>query len=195
MKKSPKNSENAKKKTLRSDKQIGNQNTEENLLNDEMIDEELLEEDFLDDDFENDPLLKEAAMLLGKPNPEELQPKKKQIQVRSPNKTQNLTEPRLKKESKSHRKTTKTVRKPVVNKTTMTEFAKILIEKEQIYEEIGFDTILRKLPASWAFTRETIIDLLEAFIQNQMIKSFRMKMTTNSLKFYSLEAKYDKKKE
>lgn len=76
--------------------------------------------------------------------------------------------------------------KPIINKETMTAFAQYLLKIEKIYEEIGFNTLLRKIPKAWHFNEDTIIDIMEVLIENHTIKTFDMKMTATSIKFYPL---------
>ncbi len=149
--------------------------------------EDLDEELFLDD-LEDDPLLQEAASILGMPP----QKKKSTPKNNTKNQAQETVTQQEKKENSSHGDLKSAVKeKPVINKETMTAFAQYLIKIEKIYEEISFHTILRKIPKQWHFAEEAIIDILEVLIENHTIPTFDMKMTTHSVKFYPVGSKQD----
>ena len=164
-------------------KPVKNANPDEML--DDDLNEDLMNDDLLMDDLENDPLLQEAASLLGVPAENKVQ--EKPVREKPTKKTRQIE----KKSSIATKLPTKTGTKPVINKKTMTEFANALIKYENLYEEIGFHTILRKLPKDWNYTEDVIIDLLEVLIEKHTIHTFDMKMTANSLKFYPLGTMQD----
>jgi hypothetical protein len=61
-------------------------------------------------------------------------------------------------------------------------FTYFLLEKTKYYEEISFDTILRKIPPEWSITNEsTIIDMIELILAHGLVTG---RMTATSLKFY-----------
>ena len=146
---------------------------DENLNPDDIPDDILLNEDL------DDPLLDEMdAILHGKeykpkPKPEMKEKKDKQYNNQTESKP-NI--PNLSKNSK-------------ITKQIEKEFTIFLLKKSKSYEEISFKTILRKIPKVWQFTEPILIDTIENIIENKGISSFNMKMTADSLKFYSLKKK------
>lgn len=170
----------------------------------DLLNDDLLDDDLLSDDLDNDPLLKEAASLLGVPIEKSVKQTEAKSKVNKQIKpTLKITKDNMKQgnspaieESTELEKLPikKSKLKPVINKKTMTEFAQYLIKSEKIYEEISFQTILRKIPKDWNYDEEILIDVLEVLIEKHTIPSFDMKMTRNSLKFYPLGSKHDIKK-
>ena len=145
----------------------------ENLIIDDIPDDILLNEDL------DDPLLDEMdAILHGK----EYKPKPKpELKKNLGNYSKNQTEP--KPNIPNIPKNTK------ITKQIVKEFTIFLLKKSKSYEEISFKTILRKIPEEWHFTELILIDTIENIIENKGISSFNMKMTSNSLKFYSIKKK------
>ena len=141
---------------------------------DDISDDELLNEDL------DDPLMAEAEALMGFDKPT---PKKKKI----------VTSKKTQKEKKTEKTDPKISKGAVINKQTMKEFTVFILKKAKIYEEIAFETILRKIPLSWNFTEPILIDILEAIIESNTVTAIRMKMTASSLKFYSSTHPKDKK--
>ena len=140
------------------------QESDEDLLED-ISDDILLNEDL------DDPLLAEAEALLGVATPS-----------RKPKKA--ITPKPAQKKGKASPVEKKSTKKAVINKQTMKEFTVFILKKAKIYEEIGFETILRKLPPAWNFSEPILIDILEAIIESNTITAIRLKMTATSLKFY-----------
>ena len=148
----------------------------------EVTDEALLEDisdDILLNEDLDDPLLAEAEALLGiaKPTPKKISQKPKKV-------------PEKAKLPQNHEKSGS---KAIINKQTMKEFTVFILKKAKVYEEISFETILRKLPPSWNFTEPILIDVLEALIESKTITAIKMKMTALSLKFYAATNVKDKK--
>ncbi|QEE14699.1 hypothetical protein DSAG12_00513 [Promethearchaeum syntrophicum] len=73
------------------------------------------------------------------------------------------------------------------------EFTIFLLKKSKSFEEMSFQTILRKIPKEWQFTELILIDTIESIIEKKGITSFNMKMTANSLKFYPIKKKKNNK--
>ncbi|UYP46201.1 hypothetical protein NEF87_002486 [Candidatus Lokiarchaeum ossiferum] len=149
----------------------------------DMMDDELLDDipdDILLNEDLDDPLLAEAEALLGIAKPGS-KPKK------------NLTPKKTEEDKKSIQTEPKILKKAVISKQTMKEFTIFILKKAKIYEEIAFETILRKLNPAWNFTEPVLIDVLEAIIESNTVTAIKMKMTANSLKFYSATHPKDKK--
>ena len=161
-------------------KNIKNENIEkelahedENLINDDISDDILLNEDL------EDPLLDEMdAILHGK----EYKPRPK------PGKKQNLVN-YSKKQEELKSNSTNIPNNLKISKQIVKEFTIFLLKKSKSYEEMSFQTILRKIPKEWQFTEPILIDTIENIIENKGITSFNMKMTAGSLKFYSIKKK------
>ena len=153
------------------EKELAHVDEESNI--DDIPDDILLNEDL------DDPLLDEMdAILHGK----EYKPKPK-------------PEPKQKLDKNSKNQTEIKPNIPNIPKNTkitiqiLKEFTIFLLKKSKSYEEISFQTILRKIPKEWQFTELILIDAIENLIENKGISSFNMKMTANSLKFYSTKKK------
>ncbi len=76
-----------------------------------------------------------------------------------------------------------------ISKQILKEFTIFLLKKSKSYEEISFQTILRKIPNEWQFTDQILIDTIENIIESKSVSSFNMKMTATSLKFYPIKKK------
>ena len=76
-----------------------------------------------------------------------------------------------------------------ISKQNIKEFTIFLLKKSKSYEEISFQTILRKIPKEWQFTEPILIDAIENIVESKSISSFNMKMTATSLKFYPIKKK------
>ena len=76
-----------------------------------------------------------------------------------------------------------------ISKQILKEFTIFLLKKSKSYEEISFQTILRKIPKEWQLTESILIDAIENIIESKGISSFNMKMTASSLKFYPIKKK------
>jgi len=74
-----------------------------------------------------------------------------------------------------------------ITKQILKEFTIFLLKKSKSYEEISFQTILRKIPKEWQFSEPVLIDAIENIIENKGISSFNMKMTASCLKFYPVK--------
>jgi len=149
------------------------EHVDENLVIDDISDDILLNEDL------DDPLLDEMdAILHGKDYKPKPKPEPKQkIDKNSKNQTDSKPNiPNIPKNTK-------------ITKQILKEFTIFLLKKSKSYEEISFQTILRKIPKEWLFTELVLIDTIENIIENKGISSFNMKMTANSLKFYSTKKK------
>ena len=146
---------------------------DENSIIDDIPDDILLNEDL------DDPLLDEMdAILHG--NEYKQRPKSEQKQ----NFDNNLKNQTDSKSNKTyHPKNTK------ITKQIEKEFTIFLLKKSKSYEEMSFQTILRKIPKEWQFTELVLIDTIESIIENKGITSFNMKMTASSLKFYPIKKK------
>lgn len=146
---------------------------DENLNIDDIPDDILLNEEL------DDPLLDEMdAILHGKdyktkPKPELMQ----KIDINSKNQID--SKPNILNLPKNTK----------ITKQILKEFTIFLLKKSQSYEEISFQTILRKIPKKWQFSELILIDTIENIIENKGISSFNMKMTANSLKFYPVKKK------
>ena len=77
----------------------------------------------------------------------------------------------------------------IITKQIEKEFTIFLLKKSKSYEEISFQTILRKIPKEWHFNEAILIDAIEKIIENKGISSFNLKMTANSLKLYPIKKK------
>ena len=149
------------------------EHVDENLINDDISDDILLNEDL------DDPLLDEMdAILHGKDYKPKPKPELKQ-NIDNNSKNQTDSKPNIPNLPKN----------PKVTKQILKEFTIFLLKKSKSYEEISFQTILRKIPKEWLFTELILIDTIENIIENKGISSFNMKMTANSLKFYSTKKK------
>jgi hypothetical protein len=85
------------------------------------------------------------------------------------------------------KKTTQAV-KPIPA-AVIRQFTLFLIEKAKYYEEISFDTILRKIPPAWDIREESVlIDLIEKILEHGLLQG---KITAHSLKFIG-DSKIDK---
>jgi len=149
------------------------EHVDENLIIDDISDDILLNEDL------DDPLLDEMdAILHGKDYKPKPKPELKQkFDKNSKNQTDSKPNiPNIPKNTK-------------ITKQILKEFTIFLLKKSKSYEEISFQTILRKIPKEWLFTELVLIDTIENIIENKGISSFNMKMTANSLKFYSTKKK------
>ena len=146
---------------------------DENLIIDDIPDDILLNEDL------DDPLLDEMdAILHGKEYKQKPKSEKKEkLDSSSKNQT----------EFKS--KLTNNPNNIKITKQIVKEFTIFLLKKSKSYEEMSFQTILRKIPNEWQFTEPVLIDTIENIIENKGITSFNMKMTADSLKFYSIKKK------
>lgn len=149
------------------------EHVDENSIIDDIPDDILLNEDL------DDPLLDEMdAILHGKIYKPKPQPELKQkIDENSKNQaSSNVIIPSPPENTK-------------ITKQILKEFTIFLLKKSKSYEEISFQTILRKIPPEWHFTEPILIDAIENIIENKSISSFNMKMTANSLKFYPIKKK------
>ncbi len=149
------------------------EHVDENLIIDDISDDILLNEDL------DDPLLDEMdAILHGKEYKPKPKPEPKQ---------------KIDKNSKNQAEIKPIIpnipRNTKITKQILKEFTIFLLKKSKSYEEISFQTILRKIPKEWQFTELKLIDTIENIIENKGISSFNMKMTANSLKFYSIKKK------
>ncbi len=139
-------------------------------ISDDISDDILLNEDL------DDPLFAEAEALLG-PIPGL---KKKSIEKKVI---------KNKKGNSNQKSTSQISLKPQDSAEMIKEFSIFLLKKAKIYEEIGFDTILRKFSSNWNLSKPQLVDVLENIIENKVISSIDLKMTANSLKFYSKRKK------
>ena len=154
-------------------KKLKNGDVDDDSINDDIPDDILLNE-VLDD-----PLLDEMdAILHGKDYKPKPKPKPMQkIDKNSKNQTDSKPNmPNMPKNTK-------------ITKQILKEFTIFLLKKSKSYEEISFQTILRKIPKEWLFTELILIDTIENIIESKGISSFNMKMTANSLKLYSTKKK------
>jgi len=162
-----------KKKFKNEDIEKELEHVDENLIIDDIPDDILLNEDL------DDPLLDEMdAILHGKKYNPKPKLELKQNLNRNPN-NQTDFKPDI-----SH-----IPKKTKISKQILKEFTIFLLKKSKIYEEISFQTLLRKIPKEWQFTESILIDAIENIIDNEGISSFNMKMTANSLKLYSIKKK------
>ena len=146
---------------------------DENLNVDDIPDDILLNEDL------DDPLLDEMdAILHGK----EYKPRPKA--EKKPNLVNNS-----KNQTDSKSNITNIPNSIKIRKQIVKEFTIFLLKKSKSYDEMSFQTILRKIPTEWKFTEPLLIDIIESIIENKGITSFNMKMTASSLKFYSIKKK------
>ena len=146
---------------------------DENLIIDDIPDDILLNEDL------DDPLFDEMdAILHGKKYNSKPKPELKQNLNRNPNNQADF------KQDISH-----IPKKTKISKQILKEFTIFLLKKSKSYEEISFQTLLRKIPKEWQFTESILIDAIENIIENKGISTFNMKMTGNSLKLYSIKNK------
>lgn len=162
-----------KKKLKNGDIEKELEHVDENLINDDISDDILLNEDL------DDPLLDEMdAILHGKKYKPKPKPELKQnLNKNSNNQTDSKSDiSHLPKNSK-------------ISKQILKEFTIFLLKKSKSYEEISFQTMLRKIPKEWQFTEPILIDAIENIIESKGISSFNMKMTANSLKLYSTKKK------
>ncbi|MHA1474976.1 MAG: hypothetical protein ACTSQ5_07290 [Promethearchaeota archaeon] len=149
------------------------EHVDENLVIDDISDDILLNEDL------DDPLLDEMdAILHGKDYKPKPKPEPKQ-KINENSKNQTDSKPKIPNIPKNTK----------ITKQILKEFTIFLLKKSKSYEEISFQTILRKIPKEWQFTERYLIDTIENIIENKGISSFNMKMTANSLKFYSTKKK------
>lgn len=145
-------------------------------VEDEDISEDISDDDLLNEDLE-DPLLDEVDSLLDN------KPKNK-TQESEPKKAPEKSKPEVQSHPKSTGalpKSTGESKKIIISKDVAKEFTIFLLQKQKIYEEIGFDTILRKIPKQWGFSEPILIDLIEILIEKNAING---KMTAHSLKFH-----------
>jgi len=146
---------------------------DEDSIIDDIPDDILLNEDL------DDPLLDEMdAILHGKDYKPKPKPELKQKNDKN-SKNQADSKPNIHNIPKNTK----------ITKQILKEFTIFLLKKSKSYEEISFQTILRKIPKEWQFTELKLIDTIENIIENKGISSFNMKMTSNSLKFYSIKKK------
>jgi len=149
------------------------EHVDENLIIDDISDDILLNEDL------NDPLLDEMdAILHGKDYKPKPKPEIKQ-KIDKDSKNQTDSKPNIPNIPKNTK----------ITKQILKEFTIFLLKKSKSYEEISFQTILRKIPKEWLFTELNLIDTIENIIENKGISSFDMKMTSSSLKFYTIKKK------
>jgi len=149
------------------------EHVDENLIIDDISDDILLNEDL------DDPLLDEMdAILHGKDYKPKPKPEPKQ-KIDKNSKNQTDSKPNISNIPKNSK----------ITKQILKEFSIFLLKKSKSYEEISFQTILRKIPKEWQFTELKLIDTIENIIENKGISSFNMKMTAKSLKFYSTKKK------
>ena len=155
-------------------------------VDDDDIPDEISDEDLLNEDLD-DPLFDEVDSLLDvkpKVKPKEPEPKKlaekakPEVQIQSKNVGSGV-------------KSTGESKKVVISKEVVKELTIFLLQKQKIYEEIGFDTILRKIPKQWGFNEPILIDLLEILIEKDAIGA---KMTAHTLKFFAKNSSNEKLK-
>jgi hypothetical protein len=147
-------------------------------VDDDSIIDDIPDDILLNEDLD-DPLLDEMdAVLHGK----EYKPKPK------PELKENLDKI-SKNQTDSRPKIPNLPKNTKITKQIVKEFTIFLLKKSKSYEEISFQTILRKIPKEWQFTELNLIDTIENIIENKGISSFKMKMTANSLKFYPIKKK------
>ncbi|MHA1562026.1 MAG: hypothetical protein ACTSPA_07845 [Promethearchaeota archaeon] len=162
-----------KKKLKNGDIEKELEHVDENSIIDDVPDDILLHEDL------DDPLLDEMdAILHGKVYKQKPKPEIKQ---------------KLDENSKNQASPNVIIPIPPENakitKQILKEFTIFLLKKSKSYEEISFQTILRKVPKEWRFSEPILIDAVENIIDNKGISSFAMKMTANSLKFFPTKKK------
>ena len=146
---------------------------DDNAITDDIPDDILLNEDL------DDPFLDEMdAILHGKKYNPKPKPGVKQILDRNTN-NQTLSKTNI----------TGSVGNAKITKQILKEITIFLLKKSKSYEEISFQTILRKIPIEWQFTESILIDAIENIIESKGISSFNMKMTVSSLKFYPINKK------
>ena len=162
-----------KKKLKNGDIEKELEHVNENLINDDISDDILLNEDL------DDPLLDEMdAILHGKKYKPKPKPELKQNLNKNSN-NQIDSKPDI-----SHLPNNIKISKQILK-----EFTIFLLKKSKSYEEMSFQTMLRKIPKEWQFTEPILIDAIENIIESKGISSFNMKMTANSLKLYSIKKK------
>ncbi len=164
-----------KKKSKNGDINEELEHVDENLIVEDIPDDILLNEDL------DDPLFDELdAILQGKtykPKPNI----KQRIQAKE------ISNKKSKNTARIETSKAASIGNLKINKQILKELKLFLLKKSKIYEEISFQTMLRKIPNEWGFSEANLIDAVENIIENKGITSINLKMTANSIKFYPIK--------